>query len=140
MSFPDPDTGGWGTTLDHDTDEKVEKFADEICKWIRERFPNKNIGTSDDFVNNTDNTLHSRRIYIKTDLGCVIILPDFIKKSAAGIVVNLGLARAMSLEGFSDEYIDEHGRILSDPIPYKQSSVDVLGYYLSHKIDPKKQK
>jgi hypothetical protein len=46
----------------------------------------------------------------------------------------------MSLEGFSDEYIDEHGKILSDPIPYKQSSIDVLGYYLSHKIDPKNRK
>jgi hypothetical protein len=137
MSYPDPDTAGWGTDLDHETDQMVEKFANEICEWITERFPGKDIGTSDDLVNNADETLHCRRIYIKTDLGCVIILPDFNKKSAAGIVVNLGLARAMSLEGFSDEYIDEHGKILSDPIPYKPSSVDVLGYYLSHKIDPK---
>jgi hypothetical protein len=69
MSYPDPDTAGWGTDLDHETDQMVEKYANEICEWITERFPDREVMTSDDHVNNTDETLHCRRIYIKTDLG-----------------------------------------------------------------------
>lgn len=132
-----PDTGGWGTTLDPDADSAVEKYANDICDWVSKNYPDKKIETHDDLVNNTAETKHSRRIYVKTDLGCVIILPNFVKASAAAVVVNLGLARAMSMEGFTEEYIDEHGKILSDPIPYKKSNVEKLGYYLTHRLTDK---
>jgi len=133
------DMKGWGSSLDVETDTAVEKFANEICESILAEFPEARIETPDELINDPeDETRHARRIYVKTNLGCAVICPAFKKSQAIAIVLNLGLARAMSLEGFTDEYIDAHGKIFSDPLIHTPTNVEILSYYLTHRTNSDK--
>lgn len=126
-----------GCELDVAADEQVEKFATEICKWVYDRFPDKEINliNDGDMAVSTDQKKHAREMYVATDLGTVRILPDFKKHTAVGMVINMGLVNAMLKEGYDYDYIATEGRIYSDPVPFKTSTVDVLGYYLTHKLN-----
>lgn len=118
-------------------DEQVNKFTKEICEWIYDRFPDKPIEVDEELITNASGTQKARRMSLRTDLGLVIIMPNFAEKknpTASAMVINLGIARAMHLEGFDAEFIEREGRIYSNPIPYKPSTVEVLGYYLTHKV------
>lgn len=130
---PTPDD----SEFDEVTDSQVEKFARSICEWISNRFPERNIELNDDdgMALNEDHTRHARVMYVSTDLGHVRILPDFSNRSAAAMVINLGMVSAMLKEGYDYDYIGREGRIYSDPVPFKESSVEVLGYYLTHKLN-----
>lgn len=123
--------------LDEEVDEQVEKFATEICKWIYERFPEKHIEfTNDgDMALSSDHTRYAREMYVSTDLGTVRVVPDFRKRSAAAMVINMGLVNAMLKEGYDYDYISTEGKIYSDPVPFKESTVDIFGYYLTHKLN-----
>lgn len=123
--------------LDEVADEQVEKFATEICEWIYERFPDKEINfiNDGDMAISSDEKSYAREMYVSTDLGTVRILPDFKKHSAVGMVINMGLVNAMIKEGYDYDYIAREGKIYSNPVPYKDSAVDVFGYYLTHKLN-----
>lgn len=124
--------------FDESTDAEVQDFAHSICEWIYERFPDSPIDLEEDFALNDTETMHSRRMSVSTNFGAVMILPDFRKQSAAAVVINLGMIRGMQKEGFDDKFIEENGQIYSDPIPFTDSSVEILGYYLTHKINIRK--
>ena len=123
--------------LDEVTDAQVEKFAHAICEWIVERFPDRQLELHDDgdvALDETE-TKHARIVHISTDLGTIRILPDFRKQSAAAMVINMGLVNAMLKEGYDYDYIGREGAIYSDPVPFKDSTVEVLAYYLTHKLN-----
>lgn len=122
--------------LDEETDEKVGEFSHSICRWIAEHFPEKGIELDDDDVAiSEDRTLYTRQAFVSTDLGRVLVVPDFKNKSAAALVINMGAVSAMLKEGFTYHQIATEGRIYSDPVPYTPSSVEVLGYYLTHRLN-----
>jgi hypothetical protein len=119
--------------LDFEIDQKVEKFAEAINDTIIKNYPHIELTITGDSAENTDHTLRAQRIYLKTDHGVVIVMPDFNNRSAAACVVNVRLWRWMSMEGFDDEAIDREGKLLSNPLPHTDSNVEILSYYLSHK-------
>ena len=123
--------------LDEVTDAQVEKFAHAICKWVAERFPDRQLELHDDgdMALDETETKRARIMYITTELGTVRILPDFRKKSSVAMVINMGMVNAMLKEGYDYDYIGREGKIYSDPVPFKESTVEVLGYYLTHKLN-----
>lgn len=122
--------------LDHDTDEKVMEFAHSICRWIAENHPDVEIALDDDdYAISTDKQRYTRQAFVATNLGRVLIIPDFVNSSSAAMVINMGAVSAMLKEGFTHEQIAEEGRIYSNPIPYTSSGVEVLGYYLTHHLN-----
>ena len=123
--------------LDFELDQKVEKFADAIHEDIRENFPDIPVLITGDTARNSDETLHCQRIYLKTDYGVVVIMPNFKDRCAAASIINLRLWRWMTLEGFDDEAIDREGRLLSKPVNYSQNMVEVMSYYLTHESPTK---
>jgi hypothetical protein len=122
------------TELLESVDCKVKEFCSQICDIISAHYPDRSVDIDEDFVADETEKYHSTRMYIRTDYGCVCIVPNFRKKSAAGIIINMGKARGMFLEGFTEEQIDAEGDIFSNPIPYSKNSVEVLAYYLTHKV------
>ena len=120
--------------LDLEVDQKVEQFAEGIREWIISRFPDREITMRADRADSEDGERHAQRVYIKTDFGVVIVMPDFNHRSAAACTVNIGMVKGMAMEGFTDEQIDNEGRIYSTPVKFTESSIEVLGYYLTHKI------
>jgi hypothetical protein len=75
---------------------------------------------------------------IVSELGVVIVLPDFKKKSARATTYNIGLSRAMLSEGYEEEYIDKEGKVFGALMPISQSNADIFGFFLTHKLDPLK--
>jgi hypothetical protein len=75
---------------------------------------------------------------IVSELGVVIVFPDFKKKSASATTYNIGLSRAMLSEGYKEEYIDKEGKVFGALMPVSQSNADIFGYFLTHKLDPLK--
>jgi hypothetical protein len=82
----------------------------------------------------TEEKLKSSTAIITSDLGVVIVFPDFKTKSAKAAIVNLGLIKAMQAEGYDKEYIENEGSIYSTLFPLNKESTHLLGYYLTHKI------
>lgn len=121
--------------FDEATNEQVKKFAHGICNWIYERFPDYGIELAEDIAFNSDHTQSAMEMSISTDLGVVIVLPDFKNMSAAAVVLNLGIVQAMMKEGFEIDYIEKNGDIYSNPIAFTDSTVEVLGYYLTHRLN-----
>lgn len=119
---------------DFEIDQKVEKYAEGIMEMIREHAPEMEIRSSADSITSDDGSLRAQRVYIKTDFGVVVVLPDFINRSASACTINIGMVKGMSMEGFTDEQIDQEGRIFSKPVPFTKSGIEVLSYYLTHKL------
>lgn len=75
---------------------------------------------------------------IVSELGVVIVFPNFKNKSAEATTYNVGLSQAMLSEGYEEEYIEKEGKVFGSLLPATQSSADILGYFLTHKLDPLK--
>jgi len=73
---------------------------------------------------------------IISEIGVVVVFPDFKKKTATAAPYNVGLARAMEMEGYTEEYIESEGRVFGELLPIAQTNAEVLAYFLTHKINP----
>lgn len=73
---------------------------------------------------------------IISEIGVVVIFPDFKKKAASAATYNVGLARAMEMEGYTEDHIESEGRVFGTLLPVTQTNAEVLAYFLTHKIDP----
>lgn len=124
-------------TFDEEADNAVVKYAEEIRDWIYDQDGSQigKVNLDEDFVANTDHTLLARQFTIRTDLGAVVVLPNFIKKKpAVAAVLNLGVIRGMHAEGYTLEYIQQNGKIYGDLRSHDKKNVELFGYYLTHKI------
>lgn len=118
--------------LDFELDQKVEKFVDAIQRDILKNFPDASVQMTGDTVSNSTETLHCQRVYLKTQHGVVVVMPNFVDRCAAASIINLRLWRWMILEGFDDNAIDKEGKLLSKPINHTESAVEIMSYYLTH--------
>jgi hypothetical protein len=113
----------------------VKSYANDIVNNIKQS--NSNISIELDFsvLTNTNQTESAETAIIVTDIGIVVVRPDFKKKSAQAAIFKVGEAERLKREGFEQEWIEKHGRVYSMLMPYNEDNVTVLSYYLSHKID-----
>ena len=75
---------------------------------------------------------------IVSELGVVIVFPNFKKKSASATTCNVGLSRAMLSEGYEEAYIEKEGKVFGALMPISQSNANIFGFFLTHKLDPLK--
>jgi hypothetical protein len=113
----------------------VKSYANDIVNNIKQS--NSNISIELDFsvLTNTNQTESAETAIIVTDIGIVVVRPDFKKKSAQAAIFKVGEAERLKKEGFEQEWIEKHGRVYGMLMPYNEDNVTVLSYYLSHKID-----
>jgi hypothetical protein len=134
----EPDYSKYKT--DVQVNECVREFAHDIIHSAQ--LQNKEIKVSIDFDTaiNSDQTLIAAKARINSDLGTIMVFPNFGKKSSSAYILNRGMINRMRKEGFSEEFIQRNGGIYSDQFNFTQKNVKMLGYYLTHKINHDNEK
>jgi hypothetical protein len=134
----EPDYSKYKT--DVQVNECVLEFAHDIIHSAQ--LQNKEIKVSIDFDTaiNSDQTFIAAKAKINSDLGTIMVFPNFGKKSSSAYILNRGMINRMRKEGFSEEFIQRNGGIYSDQFNFTQKNVKMLGYYLTHKINHDNQK
>jgi len=119
-------------------DTAVKQYTKAIVNAAKEYKEDIDIDIDISEALNVDEDQSSTQALIKTELGVVIVLPDFKKMSAQATVVKLGIMKALKDEGFDEEFINTNGEIYGSLLIKSQKNAKVFGYYLTHKIDPTK--
>lgn len=91
-----------------------------------------------DLLANSSETLWASSATIVSEIGVVVVFPDFKQKSAKATVLNVGLVNAMQMEGFEEDYINKEGQVYGKLLDKNRENVEMLSYYLTHKLDTKK--
>lgn len=120
--------------IDDETDIAVLDMVAAIIHEANILKPSVRIDVNLDLCLNSSEQYASNQAAIISDLGVVAVFPDFVNRTASACIVNRGVIHNMKSEGFDDDFIQDNGKIYSNPIPFTQQSIDMLGYYLTHKI------
>lgn len=129
----EPDYSEYKT--DVHTNECVLEFTHDIVHAAE--LQNKDCKVSVDFdtAMNSDETLIAAKAKIDSQLGTIMVLPNFGKKTSCAYIINRGVINRMLQEGFTEEFVQRNGNIYSDQFEFTQKNVKLLGYYLTHKIN-----
>jgi hypothetical protein len=121
-----------------------DKAAEAVCHYAQEivaavKLSNFEVEVEVEYIEavSADNKLSANSAYITTDLGVVVVFPNFKRKNAMAAILNAGLVRCMEREGYDDDYIEKNGKIYSKLLPCNKENVNMFGYYLTHKVDIK---
>ena len=124
--------------LNTKVDRAVRDYANDIVKVVKQSKFDISIELDFSPAANITETEEAASAIIASDLGIVIVWPDFKKKSARAAIFKVGEAHRLEQEGFDPNWIEENGKVYGALLPYNEDNVTTLGYYLSHKIDLKK--
>ena len=80
---------------------------------------------------NTSNESYASSVAIVTKFGIVLVLPDFANNFTYAYIMNRGMMNAMTLEGYTQEYILTAGKIYSSKFIFNSESVKSLVHYLT---------
>jgi len=112
----------------------VKKYANDIIDAIKQEKYNVEVDLDFSPAANLNETEEASSAIIASDLGIVVVFPDFKKSSARAAVFKVGEAKRLEKEGFDKDWIEEHGEVYGALLPYNEKNVNILGYYLTHKI------
>lgn len=113
----------------------VSNYAENIIARIALINSEVAISSSYNMMFSEDGTQSSYGIALTTDFGAVAIIPDFFKESAGACIINTGLYNSMKEEGFSDEEIENSGKIYLGPLYKTENNLSTLSKYLSFDLD-----
>jgi len=119
--------------------DAVKAYANDIVQSAKAYNIDTDVDVDFDDAFNTEETESATAAVITSKLGVVMVFPDFVKKSACASIYNVGLAKWMIAEGFSEERVHEEGKVFGATMPHNKKNVETLGYYLTHKIDHTKK-
>lgn len=115
--------------------DAVKSYAGDVVESAKAYSVNSDIDVEYDEAYNEEETESATAAVITSKFGMVMIFPDFAKKNAIASIYNVGLAKWMLAEGFTEEQVNEEGKVFGAIMPYNKKNVETLGYYLTHKID-----
>jgi hypothetical protein len=124
--------------LNRKVDKAVKDYAHDIIDAVKQSKYNIEIDLEFSPAANLSETEEASSAIIASDIGIVVVFPDFKEKSARAAIFKVGEAERLEKEGFDRDFIEEHGEVYGALMPYNEDSVVTLGYYLSHKINLKK--
>jgi hypothetical protein len=120
-------------------DKAVRDYAETIIRYILTLNPEAEYGVDYDEAMNDIETEKAAIIDIQTENGFVTIFPDFAKNTAKAAVLNRGLIRAMEIEGFDDDTINNspvYGNLMSFSI----ENAETFGILLTNDLGLQHQK
>ena len=123
------------TSLDEKTDAAVHAYAEEIIASAKEHDPKAYVVLDIDQSECVSESLHASQATITSELGVVIVFPNFKKKSAAAAILNVGKVEYLEKEGFDDEFINKSTIYSSLLHAGNPDHAKTLGYYLTTKIN-----
>jgi len=116
-------------------DKAVKDYANDIVNAVKQSKFDIEVDLDFAPAANIAETEEASSAIITSDIGIVVVWPDFKKNTARAAVFKVGEAKRLEQEGFDRDWIDEHGKVYGDLLPYNEKNVSILGYYLSHKIN-----
>jgi hypothetical protein len=123
------------TSLDEKTDAAVHAYANEIIANAKERDPLAYVVLDIEQNECGSEPLYASKATITSELGVVIVFPNFKKKSAAAAILNVGKYEYLEKEGFDEEFINNSTIFSTLLHAGNPDHVKTLGYYLTTKID-----
>jgi hypothetical protein len=120
-------------------DTTVREYADAILGRVKSIAPNISLVSDFEKGPSEDGKYYASVCDIQTEYGFVTIFPDFNKESAKAAILNRGLVRAMDLEGFDENEINE-ARVYGDLMPFTEESVDIIVLVLTEDLGLQHQK
>lgn len=120
---------------DLQTNACVLEYAHDIIHATKLQDKDMEVSIDFDLAVNSTSTLSAAKARIESSLGAIMIFPNFRNRSATAYILNRGVISRMLREGFSEEFVQRNGNIYSDEFKFTQKNVNLLGYYLTHKID-----
>lgn len=124
--------------LNNKVDKAVRDYAKDIVDAVKQSKYDIEVELDFSPATNTAETEEAASAVITSDMGIVVVWPDFSKKSARAAIFKVGEARRLEQEGFDQQWIEDHGPVWGALLPYNEDNVNLLGYYLSHKLSPPK--
>lgn len=126
------------TPLCTKTDDAVRDYAAEILASASAYDEYKGLLEIEyDLCINTEQTFAANSATICSDIGIVMVFPDFRQKSAQACILNVGLMNAMVKEGYDDEHIKKEGKVYGKLLQKNEDNVEMFSYFLTHKLDKK---
>jgi len=120
--------------LNTKVDRAVHRYAEDIVDAVKQSKYNISVELDFSPAANITETEEASSAIIASDLGIVVVWPDFKAKSARAAIFKVGEAERLEKEGFDPDWIEENGKVYGALLPYNEDNVTILGYYLSHKI------
>lgn len=117
----------------------VEQYTDTIIKYITTIQPNIDYELDYDEAANDEETEKAAIVDIQTEYGFLTIFPDFSKQAAKAALLNRGLIRAMELEGFDDDEIN-NGPVYGSLMPYTIENAEMFSIVLTTDMGLQHQK
>ena len=118
-------------------DAAVQDYADSILKAAKDYKCDVDIDVVTNETSNTTGTEKANQILITSELGVVVVFPDFTKSSARATIFDMGELNRLQKEGFSDDFIEEKGHVYGALLKKTQKNAEMFGYYLTHKLNLK---
>ena len=120
-------------------DTIVKEYADAILNRVKSISPNIPLVSDFERGPSEDGKYYASVCDIQTEYGFVTIFPDFNKEGAKAAILNRGLVRAMDLEGFNEDEINQ-AKVYGDLMPFTEESVDIIVLVLTEDLGLQHQK
>ncbi len=117
--------------LSEKTNSAVLEFVKRIITGIKKTDSDIVVSLRREMMVNTSNESYASSIAIVTKFGIVLVLPDFANNFTYAYIMNRGIMNAMTLEGYTQEYILTAGKIYSSKFIFNAESVKSLVHYLT---------
>jgi adenosyl cobinamide kinase/adenosyl cobinamide phosphate guanylyltransferase len=89
--------------------DAVRDYAADIIVEAKEYDINADIDVTFYEANDSTETRSAHEAIITSEIGMVIVFPDFKKNSAQATIVNVGEMKRLVAEGFDEEFIENEG-------------------------------
>ncbi len=117
----------------------VVKYCDTIVQYIKAINPDIDYDLDYDQISNEEETQQSSIADIQTEYGFVTIFPDFKENTANAALLNRGMIRAMELEGFDDDTIND-APVYGSLMPFNPENAELMALVLTNDFDLQHQK
>jgi len=125
--------------LNEQIDLVVNQYTNAILAAVKSVAPDIALVSDCETTTSEDGKFHASICDIQTELGFITIFPDFNKQSAKAAILNRGLIRAMDLEGFDENEIN-NAKVYGDLMPFTQESIDMIVLVLTEDLGLQHQK
>ena len=122
------------TSLDETTDAAVHAYAEKIIASAKEHNLNAHVVLNIEQSECDSEPLYASQATITSELGVVVVFPNFKKKTASAAILNVGKIEYLEKEGFDEEFIENSAIYSSLLEASNPAHVKMLGYYLTTKI------
>lgn len=120
-------------------DKAVRGYAETIIRYILTLEPTAEYDVDYDEAMNDIETQKASIIDIQTEYGFVTIFPDFSENTAKAALLNRGLIRAMELEGFDDDAIND-SPVYGSLMDFNLENAEMFGIMLTNDLGLQHQK